>query len=114
MGLSKAHQKIIREQKKKEDEINNLNTWWKNIDVDIKKAEVKPIERKQAKEIIEEYEWLKCMPAMVKYCFGIFFESPFTNLFVISLKKTPDLEKGSRNLTFLFFHFGRLQFSPFL
>lgn len=91
MGLSKAHQKIIREQKKKEDEINNLNTWWKNIDVDIKKAEVKPIERKQAKEIIEEYEWLKCMPAMVKYCFGIFFENKLGGVVVYSHEYSENL-----------------------
>lgn len=28
---------------------------------------------KQAKEIIEKYEWLGCMPAVNKYAFGIFF-----------------------------------------
>jgi hypothetical protein len=70
----KAHQKIIREKKALEDTNDIFGNWWKDVDVDIKKAEIKEVKYSIANQIIEEYEWLKCMPAMVKHCYGIFFE----------------------------------------
>lgn len=50
------------------------NPYWEGLDLDLKKAEVRPVNRSLAKEIIEEYEWLGCMPAISKYYYGIFFE----------------------------------------
>lgn len=47
---------------------------WTELNLSLKDAVVKPIERSLAKEIIEEYEWLGCMPAITQYYFGIFFE----------------------------------------
>ena len=71
----KAHQRLMREYIQKVEANENLfGAWWESIDTDIKKAEVKPIDRKTAKSIVEKYEWLGCMPAIVKYCFGIFWE----------------------------------------
>jgi hypothetical protein len=71
----KAHQRLMREHFQKVEADQNLfGAWWESIDTDIKKAEVKPIDRKTAKLIVEKYEWLGCMPAIVKYCFGIFWE----------------------------------------
>ena len=71
----KAHQRLMREYFQKVEADQNLfGAWWESIDTDIKKAEVKPIDRKTAKRIVEKYEWLGCMPAIVKYCFGIFWE----------------------------------------
>ena len=71
----KAHQRLMREYFQKVEANENLfGAWWESIDTDIKKAEVKPIDRKTAKRIVEKYEWLGCMPAIVKYCFGIFWE----------------------------------------
>ena len=73
--LMKAHQRLMREHFQKVEADQNLfGAWWESIDTDIKKAEVKPIDRKTAKLIVEKYEWLGCMPAIVKYCFGIFWE----------------------------------------
>lgn len=70
LAVGKAHQRVIREQKEKED---NGETW-KHLNRDIGNAVIKPITNKLAKEIVEEYEWLGCMPAISKYCFGIFYD----------------------------------------
>jgi hypothetical protein len=40
---------------------------------DIKSAEVRPVSRATAEAIILKYEWLRCMPAVVWYSFGIYF-----------------------------------------
>jgi hypothetical protein len=64
----KAYQRIIREEKSKDS---------KEVipkKVCIKKAVVKEVSREQAKEIIEEYEWLGCMAAVNWFYYGIFFE----------------------------------------
>ena len=57
-----------------EDSWNLFGKWWEKIDINIKKAEVKEIDIRTATNLINRYEWLQCMPAMVKYCFGIYFE----------------------------------------
>jgi hypothetical protein len=87
----KAHQRIVRENKQIEDADNIFGEWWKDIDVDIKKSKVQQIEYKQAKEVIEQYEWLGCMPAMVKYCFGIFFENNLGGVVVYSHEYSENL-----------------------
>jgi len=87
----KAHQRIVREEKEIEDAHNVFGKWWEDIDTDIKKAVVKPIERKQAQEVIEQYEWLGCMPAMVKYCFGIYFENNLGGVVVYSHEYSENL-----------------------
>ena len=87
----KAHQRIVREEKEIEDAHNVFGKWWEDIDTDIKKAVVKPIERKQAQEVIEQYEWLGRMPAMVKYCFGIYFENHLGGVVVYSHEYSENL-----------------------
>lgn len=63
-----AYQYKIRKEKSKIEEINfNIN------DVDLNKSIIKIIDKETAKKIIIEYEWLKSMPFIVKYCFGIYF-----------------------------------------
>ena len=64
-----AHQKLIRDKMQKEDAHNLFGEWWKKVDVDIKKAVVQPINFVTASNLIKKYEWLGCMPAMVKYCY---------------------------------------------
>ena len=39
-----AHQKQIKDKMAKEDAWNLFGEWWKDIDIDIKKAIVKPID----------------------------------------------------------------------
>jgi len=74
LPVGKAHQRVIREQKEKEENESNEKPIWEGINTDIKNAIVKPIERSLAKKIVEEYEWLGCMPAFSKYYFGIFYD----------------------------------------
>lgn len=68
--MHKAHQRIIREQKKHSD----TGGLFAYPVADIKKAKCKQITYEQAKKIILEYEWLGTMGTCVKYCYGIFFD----------------------------------------
>lgn len=70
----KAHQRIVREQKAIEETNGLFGAWWEEINTDIKNAVVRPVTIETAKRIVEEYEWLGCMPAVVSYQFGIFFD----------------------------------------
>jgi len=70
MNVGIAHQYKVRIQKAQEE---SKNPYWLNVDLDLKKAIVKPVNRELAKKIIEEYEWLGCMPAIATHMFGIFF-----------------------------------------
>ena len=74
LPIGKAHQRIIREQKSNDELNNNEIPVWKTINTDISNAIVKPITRDLAKKIVEEYEWLGCMPAISMYHFGIFYD----------------------------------------
>lgn len=73
--MMKAHQRIIREQKAAIAEQENLfGAWWKDVDVDIKKAQLKEIDFITAAAIIEEYEYLGTMAAGPRHAYGIYFE----------------------------------------
>lgn len=89
--MEQAHQKIIRDKMETEDSYNLLGEWWKDIDVDIKKAVVKQINYKTASSIIVKYEWLGCMPAMVKYCYGIYFDNNLAGAVVYSTEYIENL-----------------------
>lgn len=69
-----AHQRIIRERKALDTENDLFGPWWAGISVDIKAAEVREISRALCEEIILEYEWLGCMPAVTWHHYGIFFD----------------------------------------
>jgi hypothetical protein len=74
--IGTAHQKKIRDERKQNAAADDLfGAWWQDIDTDIKKAVVRPIDRATCEKIILEYEWLGCMPAVVWYMYGIFFEN---------------------------------------
>ena len=91
MKVTVAHQKKIKEKMAKEDAWNLFGKWWEQIDIDIKKAEVKPIDVRTATILIKRYEWLQCMPAMVKYCFGIYFEGNLGGAVVYSTEYIENL-----------------------
>jgi hypothetical protein len=59
----KAHQRVIRERL--------AATSTESVATDISTAEVRPITRADARTIVEQYE---AMPAVSRYCFGIFFD----------------------------------------
>ena len=86
-----AHQKLIRDKMQKEDAWNLFGEWWKDVDTDIKKAVVKPINFITASNLIKKYEWLGCMPAMVKYCYGIYFEGNLGGAVVYSTEYIENL-----------------------
>ena len=86
-----AHQKLVKDKMKKEDARNLFGEWWKEVDTDIKKAVVKQIDIKTAAKLIEKYEWLGCMPAMVKYCYGIYFEGNLGGCVVYSTDYSENL-----------------------
>jgi len=79
-----AHQKKIKDQKAKTDGHNLFGEYWKGLDISLKKAVVKPVSVATAKKIVEEYEWLGCMPAISWYCFGIYFENTCGGVVVFS------------------------------
>jgi hypothetical protein len=75
MNVGTAYQKIVRDRKAKEDLYNLFGNYWDALDKDLNKAIVKPIDYATAKRIIEEYEWLGCMPSVSLFYFGIYFDN---------------------------------------
>jgi hypothetical protein len=73
-NIGTAHQKIIRDKKAITDIQNLFGNYWDDIDKDLKKAVVREIDFNTAKKIIEEYEWLGCMPAVNWFYYGIYFD----------------------------------------
>lgn len=71
--VSKAYQSIIREQKSETDKYKMFGIYWDSLDLDLTHTIVKPINIRTAKVVIEQYEWLGCMPAISWNCFGIYF-----------------------------------------
>jgi len=71
----KAHQRVIREKISKQDSdfLPLFGRYWEALDVDIKKATIRPIDYDTAKRIILEYEWLGTMGTTQKH-FGIYFD----------------------------------------
>lgn len=77
----KAHQRIVRERLVELDPIPKRGDGTP-IDVDIKKAVIKPVTRAEAQEIILKYEWLGKLAAVNWYYFGIFFEGHLAGVVV--------------------------------
>ena len=80
--------------------VKRETVWWEKVDTDIKKAVVQEIDVRTATNLIKRYEWLQCMPAMVQYCYGIYFEGNLGGAVVYSTEYTENLESSS-NLVIL-------------
>lgn len=65
-----AYQFRIREEKRKTEILDFDHTL-----ISLKNTEIKKIDKGTAEKIIVEYEWLKKMPFIVNYCFGIYFKT---------------------------------------
>lgn len=64
-----AHQYKIRIEKSQIESLDfNIN------DISLNNVEIRIIKKNIANDIIVEYEWLKTMPHIVRYCFGIYFK----------------------------------------
>lgn len=93
----KAWQRQIREQIANREAGENLfGAWWDGIDRDISKARVKEISNSTAKQIILDYEWLGCMPAIVWHSYGIFFNGCLAGVVVYGVEYAENLGVWSR------------------
>lgn len=69
-GVDEAYQYTMR---KTYAERERDFPYWDAYDLSIEKSEVREVTYAEAKEIIERYEWLGCMPVYPKKCYGLFF-----------------------------------------
>lgn len=70
---SEAWQHKIRVEKEREWIESGKPRFWESLDLDLKKAVVREVNRQTAEKIILEYEWLGDMAVTDKY-YGIFFD----------------------------------------
>ena len=85
--MSKAHQRIIREKKEKSPPSLSLFND-KPLNIDIKKATIKPVNYKTAQKIILEYEWLGTM-GQCMYAYGIYFDNICGGVVCFGLPSSP-------------------------
>lgn len=78
-GIGEAWQYKVRCAKAEEEKDN---PYWENVDTDIANTIVREVDIPFATKIIEEYEWLGCMPAIVTMCYGIFFPDKVTGEYI--------------------------------
>lgn len=79
-----AWQRRVREERAITDRDNLFGAWWEDLDTDIKKATVRAIDQSTATSLIEQYEWMGRMPAIVSHCFGIYFDGALGGCVVYS------------------------------
>jgi hypothetical protein len=90
--LGRAHQRLIRERRAREDaDVNLFGRWWESIDTDIRNARVGRISSATAEGVILDYEWLGTMPAVVWDCFGIYFDGHLGGVAVYSPEYSENL-----------------------
>jgi hypothetical protein len=74
-GGMTAWQKQIRDRRAAEDaDVDLFGRWWEGLDLTLAKSAVRPIDIAAAQTVIEKYEWLGTMPAVILHCYGIFFD----------------------------------------
>jgi hypothetical protein len=61
------------------------------IDRSIENAVVREISVSEAKPIIEKYEWLKTMPAIVHHCYGIYYDGAIGGVVVYGVEYAENL-----------------------
>lgn len=88
----KAWQRRVREEKAVTDADDNLfGAWWNDLDLDIAKATVREIDYRTAANVIEKYEWMGRMPAIVLHCYGIYFDGVIGGAVVYSPEYSENL-----------------------
>jgi hypothetical protein len=90
-NIQQAHQYKIRLEKSQE--YNKTFFPDMPINIDLKTTVVKEISYKTAEKIILEYEWLKCMPSIVLFCYGIYFNGYLGGTVVYSQEYAENLGK---------------------
>jgi hypothetical protein len=95
--VGKAWQRLIREERAATDaDVNLFGRWWETVDTDIKKATVREVDIPTARGIIETYEWMKCLPAVVWHCYGIFFDGHLGGVVTYGPEYSENLGKVAR------------------
>jgi hypothetical protein len=61
------------------------------VDRSIENGIVREIGASEAKPIIEKYEWLKTMPAIVHHCYGIYFDGAIAGVVVYGIEYAENL-----------------------
>ena len=89
--VGQAHQSLMRQEWA---EIERKNLGFQPKDVSLDSAVIRPIERRDAKPVIEQYEYLKCMPAISTHHFGIYFDTPAGERLGGVLVYSPDYAKN--------------------
>lgn len=82
--IGTAHQKVIRDKRAETDKQNLFGAYWEGIDLSLNNAVVREVTLITAKNMVEEYEWLGCMPAITWYCYGIYFDGHCGGVVVFS------------------------------
>lgn len=72
MPVGEAHQSLMRKQRATEE---RSQISFDLSEIDLSKTEVHQVDRATAKEVIERYEYLQCMPAISFIHFGITFHT---------------------------------------
>lgn len=75
LNVGTAYQKIVRDKRAVSDKFNLFGEYWTDINLNLNDTIVKEIDINTAKVVIEQYEWLGCMPAITLYCYGIYFDN---------------------------------------
>lgn len=57
--------------------------YWEDYDLSVSKSVVREITYNEAKQVIDKYEWLGCMPVCVRHCYGLFFPSKKSNGYLL-------------------------------
>jgi hypothetical protein len=92
-----AHQRLIREERSKNAASEDLfGAYWESINKNISNAIIREIDRPTCEKIIMEYEWLKCMPAVVWHMYGIFFDGHCAGVVCYGPEYSENLGKISR------------------
>jgi hypothetical protein len=82
----KAYQRVMREERaaNESDADGLFGAYWEGVDRSIAQAVVREIDARTAATIIDRYEWMGRMPAIVIQCFGIYFDGVLGGAVVFS------------------------------
>lgn len=70
-----AHQKLIRDRLSETEAGSTLfGAYWDELDLSLDRAVVREVDYVTARSVIERYEWLGTMPAVVQHQYGIYFD----------------------------------------
>ena len=94
--IGKAHQRSIREQRAADTTADLFGAWWSGIKTDIANATVRAVSRAQCAELIREYEWMGCMPAVTWHHYGIFFDGFCAGVVAYGPEYSENLGKQAR------------------